>query len=73
RPIWSPANTYVDAFITYNMRLFSDKVRARFQLNGRNLQESGRLQAVGAYPDGRPHTFRIINPRTFIFTTTFDL
>ncbi|MGH7959978.1 MAG: hypothetical protein ACREH8_23590 [Opitutaceae bacterium] len=37
RPIWSPANTYVDAFITYNMRLFSDKVRARFQLNGRPL------------------------------------
>ena len=35
--------------------------------------ESGRLQKVGAYPDGRGHTFRIINPRTFIFTTTFDL
>jgi hypothetical protein len=72
RPIWDDPHTYVDAFVTYTTRLFHDKVRARFQLNGRNLQESGRLQAVGAFPDGRPHTFRIINPRTFIFTTTFD-
>ena len=68
RPIWAPANIYVDAFITYNVRLFSDKVRARFQLNGRNLQESGGLRAIGAYPDGRTHSFRIVNPRTFIFT-----
>ncbi|MGH7958889.1 MAG: TonB-dependent receptor plug domain-containing protein [Opitutaceae bacterium] len=73
RPIYSPANTYIDAFVTYNVRLLSDKVRARLQLNCRNLQESGGLTAVGAYPDGRPHTFRIINPRTFIFTATFDL
>ena len=73
RPIWSPANTYVDAFVSYSVRLFSNKVGARFQLNGRHLQESGRLQAVGAYPDGQTHTYRIINPRAFIFTATFDL
>lgn len=72
-PIWTPANTYVDAFVTYSMKLFSDKVRARLQINGRNLEEGGKLMAVGAYPDGRPHTFRIINPRTFIFTASFDL
>ena len=57
----------------YSELLFSDKVRARLQLNGRNLQENGKLLSVGAYPDGRPHTFRIINPRTFIFTAIFDL
>ncbi len=73
RPIWSPANAYFDAFVSYRTRLFSDKVGARFQLNARNLQEGGRLQAVAAYPDGQPNTYRIINPRTFIFTTTFDL
>jgi hypothetical protein len=38
-----------------------------------NVQESDRLQAVGAYPDGCGHMFRIINPRVFIFSTTFDL
>ncbi len=73
RPVWSPANTYVDTFVSYNVRMFSDKVRARFQLNARNLHESGGLQAVGAFPDGSPHTYRILNPRTFIFSATFDL
>jgi hypothetical protein len=40
----------------------------------RNIQESkARLQAVGAYPNGVAHTFRIIDPRTFILTASFDL
>ena len=49
-------------------------MKARFQLNARNLQEwKARLEPIGAYPDGSPHTFRIIEPGTFIFTTTFEL
>jgi outer membrane receptor protein involved in Fe transport len=71
RPIWDDSHTYVDAFISYRTPLFNDKVRARFQLNVKNIQESGRIQAIGAYPDGDPHTFRIVNPRKFIFTTSF--
>ena len=73
RPIYDAARLYADAFVGYRTRILGDKVGARFQLNIRNLHESGRLQKIGAYPDGRGHTFRIINPRTFIFTTTFDL
>jgi hypothetical protein len=74
RPIWDKGHTYFDAFVSYNTRMFHDKVRARFQLNGRNLQDSNtRLQAVGAYADGSPHTFRIVDPRTFVLTATFDL
>jgi outer membrane receptor for ferric coprogen and ferric-rhodotorulic acid len=74
RPIYDSAHAYFDGFATYTTRLFNDKVHARFQLNVRNIQESkAHLQAVGAYPNGVGHTFRIINPRTFIFTTTFDL
>ena len=73
RPIYDTGHLYLDAFAGYRMRMFRDKVGARFQLNIRNLHESGRLQKVGAYPDGRGHTFRIINPRTFILTATFDL
>ena len=43
-------------------------------MNVKNVQENGsRLQKIGAYPDGRGHTFRIVDPRQFIFTTTFDL
>jgi hypothetical protein len=72
-PIYDKAHAYFDAFVGYTTRIYGGKVRAKFQLNVRNLQEDGRLQPVGAYPDGRPHTFRIIDPRTFIFTATFDL
>lgn len=74
RPIYSKANTYIDAFVTYNTRLFHDKVRARFQFNARNIQEwKAHLETVGAYPDGSGHTFRVIEPVSFIFSSTFDL
>lgn len=74
RPIWDKSHAYFDAFVSYQMRLFNDKVRARFQLNVRNIQEShARLQAVGAYPNGEAHTFRIVDPRSFVLTATFDL
>ncbi|MES2697860.1 MAG: TonB-dependent receptor, partial [Verrucomicrobiota bacterium] len=73
RPIWDKSHLYVDAFIGYRTRLFADKVGARFQLNVRNLGEDGRLQPVGAYPDGTMHSFRIIDPQQFIFSVTFDL
>jgi hypothetical protein len=74
RPIWDKSHAYVDLFFAYNTRMWDDKVRARFQLNVRNVQEShARLQPVGAFPNGEAHTFRIVDPRTFIFTASFGL
>ena len=72
RPIYDKAQYYVDAFVTYRTKLWSDRMGATFQFNVRNIQEGGRLQAIGVYPDGRPHTFRIVDPRQFILTATFD-
>ncbi|MDR2673981.1 MAG: TonB-dependent receptor [Opitutaceae bacterium] len=73
RPIYDSDHFYVDAFIGYRMRLFSGKVRMNLQLNVRNLQEGGRLQPIGAYPDGTPHTYRIVDPRQFILQANFEL
>ncbi|MBL9211900.1 MAG: TonB-dependent receptor [Opitutaceae bacterium] len=74
RPIYSAAETYVDVFMGYHMRLFSDRVRARLQLNVRNVQENGGgLQPTGAFPDGTPLSYRIVDPRQFILTASFDL
>ncbi|MBI5766168.1 MAG: TonB-dependent receptor [Verrucomicrobia bacterium] len=74
RPIWNRGHTYVDLGVSYLTRIYHDKWRVRYQLNVRNVQESSaRLQKIGAYPDGRGHTFRIVDPRQFIFTATFDL
>ena len=74
RPIYSPAETYVDLFVSYRTKLFGDRVRANFQLNVKNVQESGGgLQATGAFFDGRPSTYRIVDPRQFILSASFDL
>jgi hypothetical protein len=73
RPIWDKARWYADAFFAYRTRLFADKVGASFQLNVRNVQEGGRLQPISAYPDGTPNAYRIVDPRQFILTMTFDL
>ena len=73
RPIWDKSRYYVDAFIAYRTKMFNDKIGAKFQVNVRNLGENGRLQAIGAYPDGTRHSFRIVDPQQFIFTATFDL
>jgi hypothetical protein len=74
RPIYSPAETYVDLFVTYKTRLFRDKIRAAFQLNVRNVGESGGgLQATSAFLDGSPSTYRIVDPRQFILSAAFEL
>ncbi|MSU25128.1 MAG: TonB-dependent receptor [Opitutus sp.] len=73
RPIYDKAQTYFDFNVRYRMRLWANKVATTIQLNARNLTESGHLQPIGAYPDGTPHTFRIVDPRQFILTATFDL
>jgi hypothetical protein len=72
RPVYDEAQYYVDAFVSYRTKLWANRVSATFQLNARNIQESGRLQAIGVYPDGTPHTYRIVDPRQFIATATFD-
>ena len=73
KPVFDKPTANVDLNASYRTKLFHNKVGARFQLNVRNVTESGRLQGVAINPDGRFYSYRIIDPRTFIFTTTFDL
>jgi hypothetical protein len=73
RPIWDSAHTYVDLFVGHDFRLFQNKVRARAQLNIRNVLEGGRLQPVGVNPDGTYYNYRIVDPREFVFSLRFDL
>ena len=73
KPFWDRARFYADLAAGYRFRLFGDKVRGRVQLNVKNAFEDGRLQKVGVNPDGSVYAYRIINPRQFILTTTFDL
>ena len=73
RRIYDKARAYFDLGWNYSSKIWRDKINLRVQLNVRNVFEDGRLQPVGALPNGVPHSFRIIDPRTFILTTTFSL
>ena len=70
---WDKARSYVDLSAGYKFKMWRDKIRAKVQLNVKDVLEDGRLQAVGVNPDGNPYAYRIINPRQFILSTTFDL
>jgi outer membrane receptor for ferric coprogen and ferric-rhodotorulic acid len=73
RPIWDKSHAYLDVNLAYRTRMFNDKVQATFRLNIRNLFENGRLQPIGAFPNGEYHSYRIIDPRQFILSATFDM
>lgn len=73
KPVYDKATHNIDLLFTYSTRILSDRVRANFQLNVKNVNESGRLQGVGVNPDGRFWQYRIIDPRQFILTASFDL
>jgi outer membrane receptor protein involved in Fe transport len=71
-PVYDPARSSFDFWTSYSTKLWKEKVRARFQLNLQNAFENGRLQATAINPDGQPYNYRIINPRKFVLTSTFD-
>ena len=73
KPVYDKSRYYFDFLANYNFRIFNDRVRGRVQLNVRNIFENGRLQPVAVNPDGRPFAYRIIDPRQFILSTSFDL
>jgi hypothetical protein len=70
--VFDPARYSFDLWTNYTLKLYHDKVRAKFQLNLNNAFEKGGLRTVGVNPDGTPFNFRIINPRQLVLSTTFD-
>ena len=72
-PIYDKGHAYFDLLAAYRTKVFSNKIGLTVQLNVRNVQEGGRLQPVSAFPDGTPNAYRIVDPRQFILTATFDL
>ncbi len=73
RIVFDKSHLYVDLGASYNTRIFRDRVGLSVQLNIRNAGENGRIQPVGALPNGQPHSFRIIDPQLFILTASFSL
>ncbi|HVW21775.1 MAG TPA: TonB-dependent receptor [Opitutaceae bacterium] len=73
-PINSKELIHQDMWISYTTRLpwLDNKIRVKLQLNIRDMWSNGYLQVVQVNPDGSPQGYRIIPPRQFYFTTTFD-
>jgi hypothetical protein len=71
RPIYTPAETNVDLWVSYTRKL-TEKIRMKVQLNVRDVTESGGLVATQFNMDGSPAGYRIQDPRTWFLTTTFD-
>lgn len=72
RPIYSDANFYTDLWIGYRRPILDDKVQMKLQLNVGNVFEGGGLRTEGVNYDGTPYSFRIVDPRLFTFTASFD-
>ena len=73
RPFFDKAEANFDALVQYSTKLYHNKVRAMFQLNVLNLTEGGRLKGVAVNPDGQYWQYRIVEPRQFVLTASFDL
>lgn len=72
RPVYDSANFYTDLWIAYRRPIWDGKVNMKLQLNVSDVFESGGLRPVAVNYDGSPYAFRIIDPRQFVFTATFD-
>ncbi len=72
-PVYDKSRAYFDVFTSYRTRFFREKINATVQLNIRNIQEGGRLQAISAFPNGAASSYRIVDPRQFILSVTLDL
>ena len=72
RPIYTPAEDYVDLWISYTRKIFSDKVRMKVQLNVRDAFSKGGLVPILYNYDGTAAQHRIKDPAQWYVTTTFD-
>ena len=73
KPIYDKARAYFDFSAGYRFKFFGDKIQSKLQLNIQDAFENGRLQAVAVNPDGRPYAYRIVDPRRFVLSMSFDL
>lgn len=71
RPIYDDANTRVDLWVGYSRDL-NEKMSLNVKLNVVDALEDGHLQTVSVNYDGSPSSYRIVDPRQFILTTTLN-
>jgi outer membrane receptor protein involved in Fe transport len=73
-PIYGKELIHQDIWISYKMRLpfLDNRIRATFQINVKDIWSNGSLLVVGVNPDGSPQAYRIVTPRRYYLSSTFD-
>ncbi|MES1167229.1 MAG: hypothetical protein ABUL68_04435, partial [Pseudomonadota bacterium] len=74
KPQYIPATTNLDVWASYSTRIpvFGKSIKAKFQLNVQSLTETGGLNPILFQADGTPAQYRIMDPRSYFLTSTFD-
>ncbi|MEI7566526.1 MAG: hypothetical protein WCJ10_01735, partial [Opitutaceae bacterium] len=73
KPVYDKARAYFDLSASYRLKFYGNKIQSKIQLNVQDALENGRLQAIAVNPDGNPYAYRIVDPRRFVLSMTFDL
>ncbi len=71
-PYYAPADTSVDAWISYERAIWQKRIKWKVQLNGRNLLAERDLIPVTVQPWGEVATARIPPERRWYLTNTFS-
>jgi hypothetical protein len=71
-PYYGSARIAVDAWIGYRRKIFADRYSLSFQLNARDLDQSGGFRPLAANPDGSHSTYQIVQPRTYYLTVGLE-
>jgi hypothetical protein len=73
-PIYTPGKYHIDAWTSYWFKLpmAGGKIKAKVQFNVADLTSNGYLLPVSFNYDGSPAAERIIAPRQYTLSTTFE-
>ncbi|MDO8542224.1 MAG: hypothetical protein Q7S40_17430 [Opitutaceae bacterium] len=71
RPYYAPAETNVDAFASYERKLWKNRLSWKIQLNVRNLVADDTPIAIGVQPWGDISTVRLAPERRWYVTNSF--
>ena len=73
KPVYDESRAYFDFSAGYRFKLYGGRIESKLQLNIQDAFEGGRLQAIAVNPDGKPYAYRIVDPRRFVLSMSFNL
>jgi len=72
KPFFGPTETNYDLWFSYRRPLFKDRIKAKFQLNIRNVLADDDIIPIGTQPTGEVAVVRIGEPATYTLSARFD-